>query len=157
MGSQALEDYLATVDEADHAGVRALHDAVLAAHPGFDVAVKYRILTYALGRDWRHWVCAVNVQRSGLCLRFLYGVLLEDPRGVLRPGSAQLMTWDLARGTELDPQAVADYVREAVSRYEYYRENAAAVSASAKAAAKAAAKARPKPRPKGRDFGAVGG
>lgn len=141
MSTEALEAYLATVDAADAPAVRELHAAVLAAHPDFDVAVKYRILTYAVGADWRHWVCAVNVQRSGLCLRFLAGVLLEDPRGVLRPGSAQLMTWDIARGEAIDTGAVGDYVREAVAVYPYYRANAAAVSASAKAASAEAASA----------------
>jgi hypothetical protein len=139
--SQALEDYLATVDDVDAPALRALDAAITAAHPGLDVAIKYGILLYALGGDWRHWVCAINVQRSGACLRFLYGVLLDDPRGVLRKGSAQLMTWDVARGTEIDAEAVGGYVREAVAKHAYYREHAAEVSAASKAQ-----KAAPTPR-----------
>ena len=110
----------------------ALDDAIRSPHGGFDVAVKYRLVTYALGGDWRHWVCAINAQRSGVCLRFLYGVLLDDPHGVLRPGSANLMTLDLARGGPVDRAAVAGFVTQAVAKYEYFRANDRAVNEAAR-------------------------
>ena len=43
-----VEDYLAGQDDAAHSVVRALDAAVRVAEPGFDVAVKYRMLMYAL-------------------------------------------------------------------------------------------------------------
>jgi hypothetical protein len=131
--SQALEDYLATIDDADVPTLRELDAAITAAHPPLDVAIKYRLLMYTLGGDWRHWICSINVQRSGACLRFLYGVLLDDPLGVLRKGSAQLMTWDLPRGGAVDADAVGDYVRDAVSRHAYYLEHAVEINATSKA------------------------
>lgn len=133
-----LEEYLTTVDEADAPTLRALDAAITAAHPALDVAIKYGLLMYTVGGDWRHWVCAINVQRSGACLRFLYGVLLEDPLGVLRKGSAQLMTWDVPRGTDVDAGGVGTYVRDAVARHAYYREHAAEINAASKTAGKTA-------------------
>jgi hypothetical protein len=59
MAALALESYLAGVDPAAARTVTALDEAIRAAHPGFDVAIKYKILTYALAGDWRTWVCAV--------------------------------------------------------------------------------------------------
>lgn len=131
--SSAIEDYLARVEDVDAGDLRALDAAIRAARPDLEAAVKYGILMYTLDGDWRHWVCAINAQRQGVCLRFLYGVLLDDPLGVLRKGSAQLMTWDVRRGEEVDAEAVAGYVREAADRHDHYRANAAEIGAAAKA------------------------
>ena len=135
-GTSPLDEYLTAArpeDAWDEAAIRELDGVVRAAAPDLESAVKYRILMYTRAGDWRHWICAINTQRSGVCLRFLYGVLLDDPHGVLRKGSAQLMTWDVARGQELDPDAVAAYVRQAVDLQVHYRENAAEISAASKA------------------------
>ena len=96
MSTGALESYLAGIDPVGAPTVLALDHAIRAAEPHLDVAIKYRILTYALRGDWRTWVCAVQVTKNGVCLRFLYGVLLDDPRGVLRAGTSVLKTWDMA-------------------------------------------------------------
>jgi hypothetical protein len=144
---QTLEDYLATVDDSDAPVLRALDAAITAAHPELDVAIKYGLCMYTLGGDWRHWICAINVQRSGACLRFLYGVLLDDPLGVLRKGSAQLMTWDVAPDATIDAAAVGGYVSDAVARHAYYREHAVEINAASKAARTSSARpARTTPR-----------
>ncbi|WP_285508934.1 DUF1801 domain-containing protein [Actinokineospora sp. NBRC 105648] len=132
-----LESYLARHDETDAASLAALDAAVRRAYPGFEVAVKYGLLMYALpDGGWRHWVCGMNVTKRGTCLRFLYGVLLPDPLGVLRPGTATLMTWDFPRGAEIDDEQVGRYVGEAVERHEYFRANSKLVAERAKAGVK---------------------
>ncbi len=131
----ALETYLAGVDAPAQPLVVALDDAVRGAHPGFDVAIKYGILMYALGADWRIWVCAIQATKKAVCLRFLYGVLLDDPRGVLRAGSSVLMTWDFGFDDVVDPAAVGAYVTEAAARYDEYKANATAVLDASRSAA----------------------
>lgn len=124
MSDAALQDYLARIDPIAVPGAVALDQAVRAAHPGFDVAVKYGLLMYALAGDWRTWVCAIGTTKKGVCLRFLYGVLLDDPRGVLRGGSSVLMSWDVGFDEVVDRAAVGGYVQEAVARYAEYKANA---------------------------------
>jgi hypothetical protein len=142
MNGSALETYLVGVDPAAALLVVALDEAVRKAHPGFDVAIKYRILMYALRGDWRTWVCAIDVTKKGACLRFLYGVLLDDPRGVLRAGSSVLKTWDYAFGDLVDPAAVGVYVTEAVARYPEYKASTGEVLDASRAAARAGKKPR---------------
>lgn len=142
MTDSVLDDYLAGVDPAAVPLSRALDAAIRAAHPAFDVAIKYRLLMYALHRDWRHWVCAVDARTSGVGLRFLYGVLLDDPRRVLRAGSSVLKTWDFDLDDEVDPEAVGAYVTEAVRRYDEFRAGEKQVLANARETA------RPGRRPK---------
>jgi hypothetical protein len=133
----ALETYLAGVDVAAAPLVVALDQAARKAHPDFDVAIKYKILMYALHGDWRTWVCAIDATKKGVSLRFLYGVLLDDHRGVLRAGSSVLKTWDFALDDVIDPAAIGAYVAEAVVRYDDYKANAPEVLEASRAAAKA--------------------
>jgi len=145
MSGSILDTYLADRDPRAAPIVRALDRAILDAHPDFDVAIKYRILIYALHGDFRTWVCAINAGRRTVALHFLYGVMLSDPRKVLRAGSSVLMTWDFAFGDAVDPAAVGAYVAEAVARNGEYKANRPAVQQAALAAAQKAGR-RPKAR-----------
>jgi hypothetical protein len=128
----ALEEYLASYDDAAGRMFVRLDRAIRVAAPDLEVAIKYRLLSYTVEQDWRHWVCAVNATRAAVCLRFLWGVLLDDPLGVLRPGTSTLMTWDMPRGTAVDAAAVGAYVTEALAKRDHYLTNAAEITAAAR-------------------------
>ena len=128
-----LEEYLEIYDAGAGAVFVQLDDAIRQAGPELSVAIKYRLLSYTLDRDWRHWVCAVNATKSAVCLRFLWGVLLDDPLGVLRPGTSTLMTWDFPRGGTVDAPAVAAYVREALDKRDHFLAHDREISAAARA------------------------
>jgi hypothetical protein len=135
--SPALRTYLDGLtgdDVAAAPSLTALDAAIVAAGPALAVAVKYRMVMYAHPGDWRHWVCAISANRGGAALRFLYGVLLDDPLGVLRAGSSTLMTWDFAHDEEVPAGDVGRYVGDALARYDHFRANAKQIAADTKAA-----------------------
>jgi hypothetical protein len=127
-----LEEYLALYDEAAGRMFVQLDAAIREAAPELEVAIKYRLLSYTVERDWRHWVCAVNATKSAVCLRFLWGTLLDDPLGVLRPGTSTLMTWDFPRGAGIDTAGVASYVPAALATREHFLANSEQISAAAR-------------------------
>lgn len=136
MTTPAVEKYVEGLPPEREAMTRRLHAAIEAAHGGFEIAIKYGLLMYAIGGDWRHWVVSVDAHpKNGVGLRFLYGVLMADEKKVLRGGSSVLMTWDFAPGAEIDAPAVESYVAEAVRLYPEYRANDKAILESARAAA----------------------
>jgi hypothetical protein len=146
MSSSALEDYLKTIPDARaEPMVRELDRIIRKAHPGFDVGVKYKILMYVLDGDFHTWVCAINAGRRRVSLNFLYGVMLEDARRVLRPGSSVLTSWDFDFDEAFDPAAVRAYVAEAVRLKPDYMANRQTVQDAAYAAAEKAGR-RPKAR-----------
>ena len=128
-----LEEYLAGVDDEAAETLRALDVAVRAAAPDLELAIKYRMPTYRLERRWRQWVAALSVTKDAVNLRFLWGVLLDDPLGVLRPGTSTLMTWDFPRGAEVDEAAVGSYVHDALAKRDHFLANAEQISAEARA------------------------
>lgn len=132
MTDDVVQAYLEGVDPTSQPTVIALDRAIRAAHPAFDVAVKYGILMYSLDADWRTWVCAVDPGRKRVSLRFLYGVTLDDPQNVLRKGSSVLMTWDFAPGEPVNGKAVQAYVKQAVAKKPEYVANSAEIQAAAK-------------------------
>ena len=143
MDESALEAYLATIDPRAVPLVLDLDRVIMRTQPDLQTAVKYKILMYGLRGDFRTFVCALDVTKRGAALRFLYGVLLTDPKHVLRHGSSVLMTWDIPLDTQIDEAAVAAYVAEAVEKYDEYKANRPAVQAMAYATAEKAGR-RPK-------------
>lgn len=133
-----LDGYLAGIDPAARALVTRLDAVIRGAHPAFDVAIKYRLLMYSLHADWRFWVCALDAKPARVSLRFLYGVILDDPRHVLRAGSSVLETWDFGIHEEIDEAAVAAYVTEAVERHAEYKARANEILVAGRAGSKAA-------------------
>ena len=117
MNDSARDTYLEGVNSDRVPIVEALDRAVMAAGADFEVAIKYRMLMYSLGGDYRHWVCAIGETTKIICLRFLYGTWLDDPSGRLRAGSSTLMTLDYASPDDVDAGLVLDYVRQAVAKY----------------------------------------
>jgi uncharacterized protein YdhG (YjbR/CyaY superfamily) len=85
-----FEDYLAGVDDAAAETLRDLDAAVRAAAPELEMAIKYRMPSYTLDGRWRQWVVALSATKDAVNLRFLWGVLLDDPLGVLRPGTSSV-------------------------------------------------------------------
>ena len=81
-----------------------------------------------------HLTALDHANRGGSSLRFLYGVLLDDPLGVLRSGSSTLKTWDFAHDDEIPADDVGRYVRDALDRLAYFKANAKQVAADAKSA-----------------------
>ena len=146
MSSPILEEYIGTlVDPRGEPGVRELDRIIRAVRPDLEAAIKYKILMYALNRDFHTWVCAINSGRRRVSLNFLYGVMLEDARHILRPGSSVLMSWDFDFDEEIEPASVAAYVAEAAAKNQAYKTNRQAVQDVAYAAAEKAGR-RPKPR-----------
>ena len=144
--SSVLDDYVASlVDPRGEALVRQLDRIIRAAEPGLSMAIKYKILMYGLDGDFHTWVCAINSGRRHVSVNFLYGVMLDDPRKVLRAGSSVLMSWDFPFDEEVDPAAVGPYIAEAVRRNPEYKANRQAVQDAAYADAAKAGR-RPKPR-----------
>jgi len=146
MPNAALEDYVTTL--ADRRGervVRELDRIIRETQPDLGVAIKYKILMYGLNGDFHTFVCAINSGRRRVALSFLYGVMLEDPKRVLRAGTSVLMSWDFEFDEDPDEKAVSAYVAEAVKKNADYKANRQAVQDVAYAAAEKAGR-RPKPR-----------
>ena len=84
----------------------------------------------------RHFHALIDGRpKSGVALRFLYGVMLPDPRGVLRAGSSVLMTWDFPAGSDVNDSEVRSYLTEAIRLYPEFNANDKAILAAARASA----------------------
>ena len=139
MGSSVLDEYLATLaDPRGEPVVRELDRIIRGTQPDLNTAIKYKILMYGLNGDFHTWVCAINSGGRRVSLNFLYGVMLEDARHVLRSGSSVLMSWDFPFDEEIEQAAVAAYVADAAAKNEDYKENRQAVQDAAYAAAEQA-------------------
>jgi hypothetical protein len=121
VSGSALEEYLAGAEPRFGPLARQLDRLIMSAGPALHTRIAYKILLYALGSEKRTWVCAIDVRAKVVSLRFLYGVMLDDPGRVLRAGTSTLMTLDLASMEQLDAGLVTDLVGQAVARFEDFK------------------------------------
>jgi hypothetical protein len=122
MADSARDDYIRSIDPRHVPTVLELDRAVTDAHREFDVGIYYRQLTYAIGGDFRRWVCAIGTTKKGATLHFLYGRLMDDPRKVFRGApTSPLRTIDFASVEAVDPELVKGYVGEAVSTFDEFK------------------------------------
>lgn len=110
-----VEAYLVLVGTAREGLVRDLDAAIRTAGPELTGRLAYKILMYVVGSDTRRWVVAIDVHPKVPGVRFLQGVRLTDPKGVLRAGSSTLKTFDIKDPAAWDRDALAAFVREAVA------------------------------------------
>ena len=117
MTQTPLGSYLASVRPDAHEAVRTLAGAVEAAGIDFDQRHTYGLLVYTFERRWHAWVVAIGVTAKVINLRFLFGQQLDDPAGLLRPGSTTAATIDFRSAADIDAAVVTAYVREAAARH----------------------------------------
>lgn len=117
MTASVVDGFLAGKDARWHPLTRELDRLITTAEPALLTRVAYRMLMYHLGTDKARWVVSIDVRDKVVTVRFLWGVLLDDPRGILRGGTSTLMNLDLPSPDALDAPLVTDLVHQAVARY----------------------------------------
>ena len=123
MTGSAIQTFTASLAPEFSSIVTTLDETIHSAAP-LDSAIKWRQLTYAVNADYHHWICAINVTKKQVSLRFHFGGLLSDPEGVFRVGESKWMrSLEFKQGEEVDAEQVARFVREAVEKKEYFTEN----------------------------------
>lgn len=111
---QPLADYLATKDEEYHAQIVAIDAAIVKGAPTIDAAVKWKQYCYAFDSKWMQMLCAIDVTKKGIGLRFMSASEMSDPLGVFRFASSSMGTWDIAAGEKIRSADITRYVKEAV-------------------------------------------
>lgn len=102
--------------------VERIDAAITATGLNLSRAVKWGQLTYAVDRDYHHWICAIRITKKFAGLTFHFGGLLDDPRGVLIAGTSKFMRKIEYRSpAEVDPAVIADFVAQAAARLEYFK------------------------------------
>jgi hypothetical protein len=110
-----VEAWLARCDPDQRAQVESLIDLVHDANEDIDEAIRWRRLTFTVGGNWHHWLCAITVTKQGASLMFHKGTLLDDPAGALQGNGRYLRHVPYARAAAAR-DIVATLVRQAVVR-----------------------------------------
>lgn len=95
---------------------------IVTAHAAFDVAVKWRQLTFAVDGDFDHWVCAVAATSRQARLTFHFGAWLDDPAGLFEPSDALFVRRIGFRSAgDIDEAAVRDLLTRALETLPRFR------------------------------------
>jgi hypothetical protein len=109
-----VQDWLRQWRSDQREQAERLASQVRAAAPEAAAAVKWRRLTFTVGEDWHHWLCAVAVSNREVNLVFHKGVLLADPAGLLA-GDGRYVRQVSYESAAAHPAALKALVREAIA------------------------------------------
>ncbi len=95
---------------------------IASSHAAFDVAIKWRQLTFAVDGDFDHWVCAVAATSRQARLAFHFGAWLEDRAEVFDPSDAQFVRKISYRcADDVDEDAVRGLLAQAIEALPRFR------------------------------------
>ncbi len=111
MSTDALATWYEKRTPEQAAIARALQDAVTAAAPAADLAVKWGHPTWSQGGP----LCQIKPQKAYVGLAFWWGARLDDPSGALTGTGEKMRTARFATRDAVDADVVAALVRGAVA------------------------------------------
>lgn len=96
--------------------------AIVTSQAEFDIAIKWRQLTFAVDGDFDHWVCAVAASARQARLTFHFGAWLDDPAGLFEPSEAQFVRKiGFGSASDVDEAAVRDLLVRALDALPRFR------------------------------------
>ena len=109
-----VQEWLHKASPAQQEQAQHLAAVVHAADEAVAEAIKWRRLTFTVGDNWHHWLCAIAITKREVSLVFHKGSLLEDPANLLQGEGRYLrqIPYDQAAA---HPEAVTALVREAIA------------------------------------------
>ncbi|MGE5392713.1 MAG: DUF1801 domain-containing protein [Candidatus Saccharibacteria bacterium] len=100
-------------------------------------AMKWGRLTFGLGGDYHHWICAVYETKKSTTLIFHFGGLLEDKRKVLIAGdSVFFRKLEFTKKEDVDEKLIRGFVSQAIKKLDYFKKNWREINRQAKAKSK---------------------
>lgn len=97
--------------------------AIISAYASFDVAIKWRQLTFAVDEDFDHWVCAVAASSRQVRLTFHFGAWLDAPDGLFEQSDARFVRrMGFASVSDIDEAAVRGLLTQALVVLPRFRE-----------------------------------
>jgi hypothetical protein len=121
MAADPCTEYLSGLGEEVRSTAERLV-AVVRSHAEFDVAIKWRQLTFAVEKDFDHWVCAVAATAGQARLAFHFGAWLDDPTGLFEPSDARFVRKIGFRpGSDVDEGPLRDMLTRALLELPRFR------------------------------------
>jgi hypothetical protein len=108
-----VEEWLHKLSPVQQEQAQNLAAVVHAADEAVTEAIKWRRLTFTIGGNWHHWLCAIAITKREASLVFHKGSVLEDPANLLQGESRYLRQIPYHQAAE-HPEEVTALVCEAI-------------------------------------------
>lgn len=90
----------------------------------FNIAIKWKQLTFAIENDFHHWICSINITKKFVGLNFHFGGLLEDPDNHFLSGTSKfLRKLEFKNAAEINSALINNFLIQATKKLPYFKEN----------------------------------
>lgn len=122
--SQLVTEFLHGTPLQTQEIVNATIAVICSTEHNFDMAIKWRRLTFALEHDFHHWICGIEITRTYVGIIFHFGGLLDDPYHKFKVGTSSFLRKIEIRSLhELESDVIRNFIDQAVAKCPYFIEN----------------------------------
>ncbi len=113
---EIVSGHLPGLEDPARSTVERLVDLIFDVLPDVQHDRKWGRLTFTLGSDWHHWICAISATKTAVKLVLHKGALLADASGVLVGEGRYLRSIPFSSPEEINVDVVAPILCEAAAR-----------------------------------------
>jgi hypothetical protein len=122
--SQLVNQFLSGTSPQTQEIVNAIIAVISSTEHNFDMAIKWRRLTFALEHDFHHWICAIDITKTYVGIIFHFGGLLNDPHNKFKVGASSfLRKIEIRSLREIENDVIRNFIDQAVDKRPYFKEN----------------------------------
>lgn len=115
--------FISKLDPAQQAIVKALATAIESVDGKLTCEIKWGRLTYGLAGDYHHWICGIAPTKKNINLVFHFGGILNDKHKYFIIGDSFFLRKLEYSSPDVDQKVIQDFVRQALGRLEYFKNN----------------------------------
>jgi hypothetical protein len=118
-----IDSYTKNLSDSQNEIVQKLVNILLSEN-NFDVAIKWKQLTFTIDKDFHHWIVAINVTKNSVNLLFHFGGLLQDSTEIFKVGESKfLRKVEFLDAQSVDKKVISDLLQQALAKRKYFIEN----------------------------------
>ena len=119
-----LNDYLRNVEPQFQEIIKKIFNIIQLHKINYDVAIKWKQLTFAFNNDFNHWICAIGTTKKSVNLVFHFGGLLEDKNNLFKTGTSKfLRRIEHKTLSDINEKQVNVLLNQAIDKLQYFKDN----------------------------------
>ena len=119
-----IDEFFKLVPQPLHDTGNELIRWVTSSFPNLDYAIKWNQLTFALNKDFHHWLFSIKPTKKSINIVFHFGGIIEDPDHLLIKGdSFFIRKIEYSRPDQTNQDVLVAFINQAISKLDYFRTN----------------------------------
>jgi len=124
MSKEIKKVYISKINPDFKEIVETITKTIESVDKKLDCEVKWGRLTYAISKDYHHWICGIAQTKKSVNLIFHFGCILDDKNKNFITGySFFFRKLEYSKLTDINEKIIKDFIKQAISKLDYFKKN----------------------------------